>query len=235
MANSTIAVNVQDLIGSDMDATVVVSYEEQIKNAFNYVLDLVPANSEIWVSADLESEDTTGSVITKTETDTTINDKKIVKITQQAGSITREVRDMDYGQYLKGTDPNSIYYHGKSVNNPVYTIGPDANILISPTPSSLSKATVYYVSYINTAISDKTDITLSDDTGYPYKLFYPGCIKSAINLIMAKVSDATQDEEDIELTQLLQAQLAALEKQFGTEMQRLSIPYQIIGVEDEAK
>lgn len=235
MANSTIAVNVQDLVGSDMDATVVASYEEQIKNAFNYVLDLVPANSEIWVSADLESEDTTGSVITKTETDGTINDKKIVKITQQAGSITREVREMDYGQYLKGTDPNSIYYHGKSVNNPVYTIGPDASILISPTPSSLSKATVYYVSYINNNISTKTDITLSDGTGYPYKLFYPGCIKSAINLIMAKVSDATQDEEDIELTQLLQAQLASLEKQFATEMQRLSIPYQIIGVEDEAK
>lgn len=235
MANSTIAVNVQDLVGADMDATVVASYEEQIKNAFNYVLDLVPANSEIWVSADLESEDTTGSVITKTETDGTINDKKIVKITQQAGSITREVREMDYGQYLKGTDPNSIYYHGKSVNNPVYTIGPDASILISPTPSSLSKATVYYVSYINNNISTKTDITLSDGTGYPYKLFYPGCIKSAINLIMAKVSDATQDEEDIELTQLLQAQLASLEKQFATEMQRLSIPYQIIGVEDEAK
>ena len=235
MANSTIAVNVQDLVGADMDATVVASYEEQIKNAFNYVLDLVPVNSEIWVSADLESEETTGSSIVKTETNSTIDDKKIVKITQQAGSITREVREMDYGQYLKGTDPNSIYYHGKSVNNPVYTIDPSANILISPTPSSLSKATVYYVSYINTAISAKTDITLSDDTGYPYKLFYPGCIKSAINLIMAKVSDATQDEEDIELTQLLQAQLAALEKQFGTEMQRLSIPYQIIGVEDEAK
>ena len=80
MANSSIAVNVQDLVGADMDATVVASYEEQIKNAFNYVLDLVPANSEIWVSADLESEDTTGSSIVKTETNGTINDKKIANI-----------------------------------------------------------------------------------------------------------------------------------------------------------
>ena len=45
-------------------------------------------------------------------------------------------------------------------------------------------------------------------------------LKSSINILKAYISNQVQEEEDIELMQMIQAQMGILEKDFQTEMQR---------------
>ena len=71
--------------------------------------------------------------------------------------------------------------------------------------------------------------------GFPELAYNAGCIKSALNLLQAKISDAAQDDEDMELVQILQTQKANLEKEFQSELQRLQIPYKVVGVPDDVK
>lgn len=46
------------------------------------------------------------------------------------------------------------------------------------------------------------------------------CLKSSINILKAYISNQVQEEEDIELMQMIQAQMGVLEKDFQNEMQR---------------
>ena len=71
--------------------------------------------------------------------------------------------------------------------------------------------------------------------GFPREAFLAACIKASINLIQARISDAAQDDEDMELLQILQTQAASLEKLLQAELTVLQVPYKIIGVEDDTQ
>ena len=53
--------------------------------------------------------------------------------------------------------------------------------------------------------------------------------------MQAKISDAAQDDEDMELLQILQTQAASLEKLLQGELTILQIPYRVIGVPDDTQ
>jgi hypothetical protein len=246
---ATVSTTIKDLIGDDTGSTLIPSFEDLIRAGFNYVADLIPATSEMWNSHNLDKATADDSDSGFGFTSTT-RLRKIIKVTRtNAGDIEREALEISYKDYLKGADPTSIFYHGRSTTLPVYTFKPDGNLVISPEIGSGDSRTIYYFDYITVSISNINSLQLhlgkdSSDTtvaggeagkGFPELAFYVGCIKSALNLLQAKISDAAQDDEDMELVQILQAQKANLEKEFQSELQRLQIPYKVVGVPDDIK
>lgn len=237
--DQTIASTIQDFIGDDMNESLLNGYEDFIAAGFNYVADSIPAQSELWHSNKLNKETPIISATTEINTDTKTT--KVIKVTRQhSGDIERVAQEISYEDYLKGAGTTSIFYHGKAVRSPVWSISPNGDLIISPTPSISSKAHAYTFEYIDAAISAKTATQLIADgdgsgQGFPMQAFNAACLKSAMNILHARVSDAVQDDEDPELLQLLQAQMASLDQRFQDEMQRLLVPYKVVGVKDDVK
>jgi hypothetical protein len=236
--NETIANTIKDLVGSDMDETLVTTYEDLIASGFNFVADLIPAKSELWSNGLLSSSEiTSGTEVFNAAGQVR---KVITVVRTESGDVKRVASEVSYKDYLKGVDSISIFYHVKSTRNPIWSMDPDGKLVFSPTPAAASPVGLYYFEYIDGAISTKTATTLLSSAagsgeGFPMPAFLSGCIRAAINLISARISNAVQDDEDAELLQLLQAQMGFLKGQFQEEMQKLGIPYKIIGVKDDIK
>ena len=54
----------------------------------------------------------------------------------------------------------------------------------------------------------------------PSELIHAVALKSSVNLLSAYISNQIQDEEDIEMMQMLQAQIQLLEKSYTQEISR---------------
>ena len=89
-----------------------------------------------------------------------------------------------------------------------------------PEPTADETAKVYYLEYETESSADLSDDTALAD--FPTTAEYAVVIKTAINLLMTKISDAVQDDEDQEIQTMLQGQLAQLQEMFKAEMSRLS-------------
>ena len=153
----------------------------------------------------------------------------------ESGDVERICREMSYRDYLRGQAPGSIFYIVKGSTIPSFTIEPSGTLKIAPALGS-NAMKVYYFQYITSDITSQASLQDADDAdgagkGFPQEAEFAGCIASAINLLQARVSFAVQDDEDMELVQLLQAQSASLQAQLQGEAQRLGLPYKIIGAE----
>ncbi len=236
--DQTVASTIQDFIGDDMNESLLNGYEDFIAAGFNYVADSIPAQSELWHSSVLTTATITSAT---TEINTAAKTTKVIKVTRKhSGDVERVAQEISYEDYLKGTDTTSIFYHGKAIRSPVWSISPNGNLVISPTPSIGNKAYSYTFEYVDRAISgDKaTEIMAGGEGeggGFPTQAFNAACLKSSMNILHARISDAVQDDEDPELLQLLQAQMASLDQRFQDEMQRLLVPYKVVGVKDDIK
>ena len=62
-----------------------------------------------------------------------------------------------------------------------------------------------------------------------------GILKASSYLLQAKVSDAVQEEEDNELLGLLQGQIVTVDKMIQGELQRLGLPFQLVGDGNDIK
>ena len=237
MTNS-IATIIKNLIGDDMDSTLVSGYNDFIISGFNYIADIIPAHSELWSASNLPNTGrASNSTMNLNEDNIT---RKVIMVTRkQSGDVDRKAKEVSYSNYLRGVDTSSIYYHGKSVRSPIYTIKPDGDLQISPSVESTDERIVYYFQYITADISARTDFdstaTATTGAGFPNDAIMAGCIKSALNLLQSKISDASQDEEDQELLSLLQAQVGTLSQQLQEEVTRLGLPYKVIGVKDDVE
>ena len=99
-----------------------------------------------------------------------------------------------------------------------------------------SRCQIYYFQYITGDISGLygfggTEAVDGTGIGFPQEAETAGCLAASINLLQARMSFAAQDDEDLELMQLLQGQIALLDKQLQGEAQRLGLPYKILGKE----
>ena len=220
MANNSIAIRIQDLIGTDMDASLVTSYVDLVNAGFNAIADLIPVTSELW---------STSTLPTPLAGEADMTGKKVIMVTRtESGDIERICREMSYRDYLRGQAAGSIFYIVDGSRIPAFTIEPSGTLKIAPALGN-NAMEVYYFQYITSDITEKLE--LQTDTGYPQEAEFAGCIASALNLLQARVSFSVQDDEDMELVQLLQAQSASLQAQLQGEAQRLGLPYKIIGAE----
>ena len=94
---------------------------------------------------------------------------------------------------------------------------------------------IYYFPYFDSNVVDSgwLDDSSMGENGFPGIAVHAGVLKSASNILQAYLSNATQDDEDIELLNLLSGQAGTLDKLFGEEIQRLLLPYKLIGDGEE--
>ena len=229
---ATIKERIADYTGSDMDATLVTSYEDLIKNAFNFIIDLIPSTSELWHHTNIPLDIVVDST-------SEFENKRIlsVKRLDSVNSIYYPCRETSLKDGLKTSDPNSIFYKDKGARSPIYYVDEQSNLIVLPAPTPTDKVSVYYVDYLvplGDDISSYTSLSANLVTeGIPDIVMDLGCIRSSILLLQARISNAVQDDEDTELLQLLQGQMASLNSLFQEEVQRLNIPFKKVGVSDD--
>tara|TARA_R100000278_G_C5476520_1_gene166609 strand:+ start:1865 stop:2497 length:633 start_codon:yes stop_codon:yes gene_type:complete len=199
---------VQDLVG---EATSFSDENASYNSAINEVIDFTPI--------DILIKDASLHQMT-TNTWTSGGDKKILKVLRRDGDsgsmvpateISREEWDLHH-------NTDSIYY--RSSFTPKFSLfsdGTDTKLMVTPPPTGTQGADVYYLSY--------NPGTLSSDSAVPRvsaSLEQAIVLKTAINILANKISDAVQDEEDSEILQLLQAQSANLQSLYQVEMSRIT-------------
>jgi hypothetical protein len=212
-AHNNIITRIKDLIGDDV--TDITGYKDLINAGFNYIADLIPNNSELWRSNKLD-----GNAIASLSLDS--SKYKIILITRDE-RVCKEV-PLDYLQ--RGTDPTSIYYNEGNYKNPIFTFTPKGKITIKPTGGVIA---IYVFTYFNATHDVDISSSLSDDFNFPEQAEYLGILKCCSNLLQAQISDGVHDDEDQELVGLLNANMASIDKAMQEEMQRLSLPHQLVG------
>ena len=226
MSNSTIAGRIKNLTGSDMTTTLVSSWNDLVNAGFNAIADLIPVTSELW-STDKLSKTTTNDAL--------LDNKKVIMVLRtETSEIERFCREISYNEYLKGQSPSSIFYLAKGRHLPAYSMGPGGKIQFAPPIDDSDTVKIYYFQYITMDVSGYSGFNAASDgggKGFPQEAETAGCLAASINLLQARMSFAAQDDEDLELMQLLQGQIALLDKQLQGEAQRLGLPYKILGKE----
>ena len=225
-ANNTVLERIKDFTGDDI--TDVASYEDLITSGFNYMIDALPVDSQFW-----QSENAT--VMSESASQAGMDTKKIINVTATySDAIERVAKEISLIDYRKGLDTTSIYYHGGSAKNPVYSISETGIILIAPEASSVK---IYHIEYL-----DSDDDIINADTddeftafNFPREAVFAAILRSCINLLNARVSIASQDEEDAELLSILTGQLSVVKQLFAEEMQRLNIPTTFVGDRNDVK
>ena len=220
-ANSTTIERIQDFVGDEV--TDIEGYKDLIVAGFNYVADLIPNTSELWMGTNFRE--------TSSVSFADASDYKIIQVTStDANSIKRICKEVPIEYMRRGEDTSSIYYNAGNYKNPIYSFDPEGTIIIKPEPSSFE---IFYYTYIT-----DTDITSLKDyssVGFPHQAVFLAILKACSNLLQAKISQAVQEEEDNELLALLNGQMATVDKLTQEELQRLGLPFQLVGDGDDIK
>ena len=227
MAATTVKNRLNDLIGSFVSE--LSSELELICSAFNEVIDSCPNKLLIKYSDD-NTACTSASPTFATE------GYKIILVTRKdANSKTRVCNEISFLEGEAAADSNSIYFvDGDQDRMPSWYIAPNGNLTILPAPSGVSgaagSANVYWFDYfkpqdttsiLDMKLYDDDDAISLESSGYPHEAVQAACLKSAINIINAKISLAVQEEEDAELLTLLRSQAEALIASYNAEIKRI--------------
>ena len=218
-AGGTMSGRITDIIG---DYTDDAAYEEDLINAaFNEVADMLPDNLLIKYGR-------TPGVLTSAS-EWLVEDRKILKVTRidaDSSGVERDCKLLDRAQFASAKDANSLHY--ATALSPVYEFDTlnagAASLNIFPVPTTPQKGYIWYFAYATNS-TNLTDIDSAElNTVYymPPGIIHAIVLKSCINLLQTYISNFVQDDEDIEMQQMLTAQLAGLTKDFQTEMQRFT-------------
>ena len=219
MANGgTIANRITDLIGSQYSTDAAYA-GDFINAAINEIADMVSEDLLIKYSR------TPGELTSNSEW--LVEGRKILKVTRidsDSSGIERECKPLGRDMFAVAGDSGSIHY--ATAFSPIYHLDTanagSATLKILPEPGGTQRGKIWYFSYVadNTDTTGVTAATLNTSYYLPSELIHAVALKSSVNLLNAYISNQIQDEEDIEMLQMLQAQLQLLEKSYTTEMSR---------------
>ena len=217
----TIQNRISDLVGSNF--TDFNSELELVCTAFNEIVDILPADLMIKYISD--GSDGNVSVLNNSTTEVSVEGKKVVLVTRKdtAGNV-RICKPTPFSEGLATSDNKSIYYMDSgNTRFPIYYIQPTGNLTVAPVTTATNTGKVYTFNYF-TSDDGTSLLTLTGlgSLGFPTEAEYAGCLKSAIALLDGRISIATQEEEDAELLNMLQAQKQLLTQSLTDEVTRLS-------------
>ena len=142
-AVNTVLERIQDLIGSDVNTTEILTLKDLVNTGFNYVADMLPQQSEFWRIASLPNYDSVAAI---NAADLSSSDYKVISITREDSSgIPRMCMEVSFSDYQKGQDNTSIFYNQKNFKNPMYTFDETGDLIISPTGGTVK---IYYYKYL---------------------------------------------------------------------------------------
>ena len=216
-AYNSILTRIKDLLGDDV--TDITGYKDLINAGFNYVVDLIPNNSELWRSSNLSS-------VASISSNSYQYKVVIVTRTDSGDSVERICKEVPLDYLRRGEDSSSIYYNAGNYKNPIFSFTANGEIIIRPTGGTVA---IYKFDYFDSGDDVIDSTSLSEAFGFPEQAEYLGVLKACTNLLNGKMSDAVHDDEDQELANLLNGQLAIVDKSMQEEMQRLGLPHQLVG------
>jgi len=142
---------------------------------------------------------------------------RIIGVFREAGDNTdlRECRFIPPSQQSRVTDSTSMAFASKF--NPAYTVLNDGAIKVFPVPNASNNR--FKVMYVNDEPmnTEETDISyLNSELKYfPKEKLHLVTLYASIQVLKAKMTDYTFNEEDLELTQATIATLSALTTQYA--------------------
>ena len=235
---NSILTRIQDFVGDDVSS--IIGYKDIINTGFNFVADLIPAESEIWKDAQISNVATyltdLPTVIGGVEVSLSARTRVLLVTRTDSDGIGRVCKEVSFDMLQRGQDSTSIYFNGGNYKNPVYSYNINGEIVIQPTmtESPVGGNVSYFLYLTNEDLTDSGEV---DGTNFrfPNEALYLGILRASYNLLQAKVSQAVHEDEDAELLSLVQAQMALVDKAFQEEIQRLGLPHQLIGDGNESK
>ena len=170
--------------------------------------------------------------------------KRILEVFRNNGTEWRPCEKVSQSKYRQAENTNSIY--SATEYSPIYILDSSSytgymtlKVLpgITGSLNAADSARVYYVPYVNFTNSEDGSVDSWDyidphhATEDAYKLFEVKgfsrdtvnimALKGAIYIMQSLISDAVQDDEDTELLNLLNPQLASLNAQYEMDMKRI--------------
>tara|TARA_Y100000004_G_C8843866_1_gene381695 strand:- start:35 stop:814 length:780 start_codon:yes stop_codon:yes gene_type:complete len=235
-------------------------HPELFRAGFHFVADLIPSDSELWQSMNLKGErvPNDGFKVRGGSGDGTSGSQKslkIISVWRKSEGISYQCKEVSWSKFREGLNSDSLYYHGNSFKNPIYSISDGGRLFISPTSTDAPGGyfteevpdNVYayfrYWAYEPNDFFGTSDPPSSDSFdsyhvsgdlhGFPRDAQLAAVIKSAMNILQVKMGEAVHEDEDPELLQLQQAQSQQLERWFESEMNRLNIPWRPVGIAED--
>ena len=223
---------------------------ELFKAGFNFVADLIPADSMLWASPKLR-ELTFGSdghtihgSHWSDDPETYGMSLKIISVWRHEANTDshRKCREVTQEELLAGADVNSLYFNRTSSKDPVYSIDKDGLLKVYPDPDNASQ-NPHKLKYWNYEHWDKFSSESNNQEyfsyhinndlfGFPKEAQLLATIKSAMNILQVKMGISVHDDEDPELLGLQQTQMQQLQQWFESEASRLNIKWRTLGVEE---
>tara|TARA_R110002020_G_scaffold300511_1_gene516113 strand:+ start:76 stop:747 length:672 start_codon:yes stop_codon:yes gene_type:complete len=221
-AINSIITRIKDLVGDEV--TSIEGYKDLINSGFNHAADLIPSDSELWRSAFIESSTDKSTL--------DASDAKVILVTRQDNSgVDRVAKEVTLDYLKRGqSDSTSIYYNAGNYRNPIYSFEPNGDMVIKPDGGTIA---IYRYTYLTS--TDVTDLTHGETFDFPEQALFLGILKACSYLLQAKISEAVQEEEDNELFALTQGQIATIDKITQEELQRLGLPFQLVGDGNDIK
>jgi hypothetical protein len=218
--NATIGNRIADLIGDTYSTIPSNSYKDLINAAFNECADAIKPELLLKYSR-------TPGALTEAST-WLVEDRKILKVTRvdaNSNGVERECKLLSVTEFSQAKDSASINY--ATAYSPVYTFDDNndgaASLSIFPVCNNSGQTgKIWYFAYA-LATTDLTGVnttTLNTQYYMPSEIIHAIVLKSCINILQAYMSNQVQDEEDSEIVQLLQAQLAGLQQDYQQEISR---------------
>ena len=151
---------------------------------------------------------------TTVEWDSPSDSKILDVIRKDSNGIGRVAMSVPLSMYESVNDDTSIY--SSTAFSPVYTIE-ILSLKVSPLPTDTEVCNIYYYDYNTTAVLETDQSILN----FPESATQAVVLKTAINILANKMSDSIQDEEDNEISIMIQGQIGQLYELFKAEISRL--------------
>tara|TARA_Y100000004_G_scaffold174564_1_gene213391 strand:- start:326 stop:1066 length:741 start_codon:yes stop_codon:yes gene_type:complete len=222
-------------------------HPELYKAGFNFVADIIPTTSELWQNDNVRgiSVPNGGRLVRGGNSDEAMKSYKVLSAWRKSSGVWYQCKEVSWSKFREGLNTDSLYYHGNAHKNPIYTISDGGRLFISPASSANpsegftgepSNEYYSYIKYWQYEVNDYHDdesYMVQAMHGYPKEAQLLAIIKSAMNIMQIKISEAVHEDEDAELLQLQQAQMQQLQQWFEMEANRLNLPWRNVGIEED--
>tara|TARA_R100000781_G_scaffold42793_2_gene29365 strand:+ start:1065 stop:1706 length:642 start_codon:yes stop_codon:yes gene_type:complete len=205
----TIANKIKDIVGADV-FTNCAGADDFINGAVAEVADLVSDEylKKYQHGGALEIVDASPGFIS-------VSGKRVLDVHREDSTYNRKCMRVSHMDAIsKYTDANSSFK--ATPLTPVWYLD-GANLKIFPAPDDTDRGIVCSFTYPTTAWSGSSDTSF---VGMPPELEQSVLLRASLMILQSYISNAVQDDEDVEMQQMLNTQLESLKANYQSEIDR---------------
>ena len=226
---ATFKERIEDLIGTEMDSNSANGLGAIFDNSVRTTCKALP------MQLIYEKGALAAGLLDSDPTTLNATDKFIVHVERSdEGAVKRACTVADAAFFQDAKDANSIYE--ATTYTPVYSItnvGGIETLEVHPVSSDAQPVNYYYIDFASIESLDAATTDSADDinlglyasslSGVPAIAYQAIVYKSASDYLMTYLNEAIQEDEDTEITNLINNQISALKSSYMEELQRLGV------------